>query len=296
MDEKYMNLALKGAMNAYKLDEVPIGAVIVHNDQVIAEAHNLRETDQNPIAHAEILAIKKASEVLGTWKLNECTLYVTLEPCIMCAGTIIQSRIGKVVFGSYDAKGGAMGSPLNILEYKGFNHYPEVVGGILEDESKKLIQQYFKEKRETKMKIQKIDNEAQFEMAKMIRTKVFVEEQAVDPDIEYDEYDDITRTDVIQIIATVKGNPVATLRLIAKDKTLKVGRVAVLKEYRKQGIGLRMMHYAEKYACNNGFKQLELGAQLTAIPFYEASGYEAYGDIFLDANIEHKMMKKRCKS
>lgn len=117
-----MRLAINEAHKAKALGEVPIGAVIVKEGQVIARAHNLRETLQQPTAHAEHIAIERASEVVGSWRLEECTLYVTLEPCVMCAGTIIMSRIPKVVYGATDSKGGCSGSLMNLLEQPQFNH------------------------------------------------------------------------------------------------------------------------------------------------------------------------------
>ena len=144
---KYMLEALKEAELAKLEDEVPIGCVIVKDDQIIARAHNLRETTNNPLGHAETLAIKKASEVLGDWQLVNCDLYVTIEPCIMCGGAIIQSRIRKVIYGAPDLKGGAFGSSINILESKNINHHPEVIKGVLENECSKIIKDYFKSKR-----------------------------------------------------------------------------------------------------------------------------------------------------
>ena len=144
---KYMLEALKEAELAKLEDEVPIGCVIVKDDQIIARAHNLRETTNNPLGHAETLAIKKASEVLGDWQLVNCDLYVTIEPCIMCGGAIIQSRIRKVIYGAPDLKGGAFGSSINILDASNINHHPEVVKGVLEEECTKIIKDYFKSKR-----------------------------------------------------------------------------------------------------------------------------------------------------
>ena len=144
---KYMLEALKEAELAKLEDEVPIGCVIVKDDQIIARAHNLRETTNNPLGHAETLAIKKASEVLGDWQLVNCDLYVTIEPCIMCGGAIIQSRIRKVIYGAPDLKGGAFGSSINILESKNINHRLEVIKGVLESECSKIIKDYFKSKR-----------------------------------------------------------------------------------------------------------------------------------------------------
>ena len=144
---KYMLEALKEAELAKLEDEVPVGCVIVKDDRIIARAHNLRETTNNPLGHAETLAIKKASEVLGDWQLVNCDLYVTIEPCIMCGGAIIQSRIRKVIYGAPDLKGGAFGSSINILGASNINHRPEIVKGILESECSQIIKDYFKSKR-----------------------------------------------------------------------------------------------------------------------------------------------------
>ena len=145
--ELYMKEALKEAELATLEDEVPIGCVIVCNDKIIARSHNQREITNNPLGHAETLAIKKASEVLNDWQLVDCELYVTIEPCIMCAGAIIQSRIKKVVYGAHDYKGGAFGSSINVLEAKDINHHPEVISGVLEKECQEVIKNYFKTKR-----------------------------------------------------------------------------------------------------------------------------------------------------
>ena len=142
-----MKEALKEAELAALEDEVPIGCVIVCNDKIIARAHNQRETTNNPLGHAETLAIKKASEIINDWQLVNCELYVTIEPCIMCAGAIIQSRIKKVVYGAPDYKGGAFGSSINVLEAKDINHRPEIVNGVLEKECQEVIKNYFKSKR-----------------------------------------------------------------------------------------------------------------------------------------------------
>ena len=145
--EVYMLEALKEAELAALEDEVPIGCVIVKDDQIIARAHNQRDKSNNPLGHAETLAIKKASEVLNDWQLVGTELYVTIEPCLMCAGAIIQSRIGKVIYGAPDLKGGAFGSSLNVLDAKNINHRPEVIGGVLENECTAIIKYYFKSKR-----------------------------------------------------------------------------------------------------------------------------------------------------
>lgn len=147
-DEYYMKLALKEAKKAYLIDEVPVGAVIVKDDKIIARGYNIREKSQDSIKHAEIIAIEKACKKIGSWRLEGAKLYVTLEPCPMCAGAIIQSRIEEVYFGAYDKKFGAAGSVLNLFEYK-FNHQVLFKGGLLEDKSKELLQSFFKKLRES---------------------------------------------------------------------------------------------------------------------------------------------------
>ena len=146
-DIKYMLEALKEAELAAKEDEVPIGCVIVKDDQIIARGHNQRDKSHDPLGHAEVLAIKKASEVVNDWQLIDCTLYVTIEPCIMCSGAIIQSRIKRVVYGAPDIKGGAFGSSINVLDANNINHRPEIVKGVLEEECTAIIKNYFKSKR-----------------------------------------------------------------------------------------------------------------------------------------------------
>ena len=140
-NEKWMKEAIKQAKKAAQKDEVPIGCVIVKDDQIIARAYNKREMKQCSTAHAEILAIEKACKKLSSWRLEDCDLYVTLEPCPMCSGAIIQSRIRNVIFGAYDPKGGCMGSNMNINNVRGFNHYPDIEGGILQDECSRLLKE-----------------------------------------------------------------------------------------------------------------------------------------------------------
>ena len=140
---KYMKEALRLAQCAAQNGEVPVGAVIVKDGEIIATGANRRENDQSPTAHAEIIAIQEASKSLGSWRLDGCTLYVTLEPCPMCMGAIINSRIGKVVFGAFDLKAGACGSVVNLNKYA-FNHHPEVIGGIMEDECGEILTDFFK--------------------------------------------------------------------------------------------------------------------------------------------------------
>ena len=149
-DEKYMKAAIREAKKAYALDEVPIGCVIVQNDKIIARGYNRRNTDKNTLAHAEMSAIKKASKKTGDWRLEDCTMYVTLEPCQMCAGAIVQSRLGKVVIGSMNPKAGCAGSVINLLQMKQFNHQVEMETGVLEEECSTMLSGFFQELREKK--------------------------------------------------------------------------------------------------------------------------------------------------
>ncbi len=149
-DEKYMKTAIAQAKKAWKLTETPIGCVIVRDDKIIARGYNRRNTEHNTLAHAELQAIKKACRVVGDWRLEGCTMYVTLEPCPMCAGALVQSRIDKVVIGAMNKKAGCAGSVINLLDTKGFNHHVEVETGVLKDECASLMSDFFKELRESK--------------------------------------------------------------------------------------------------------------------------------------------------
>ena len=149
-DEKFMKAAITQARKAYAIDEVPIGCVIVQNDKIIARGYNRRNIDKNTLAHAEISAIKKASKKTGDWRLEDCTMYVTLEPCQMCAGAIVQSRMKRVVIGSMNAKAGCAGSILNLLQMQQFNHQVEITRGVREEECSQMLSQFFRELRERK--------------------------------------------------------------------------------------------------------------------------------------------------
>ena len=146
-EEKYMKAAIREAKKAYALEEVPIGCVIVQNDRIIARGYNRRNTEGNTLAHAELTAIKKASKKTGDWRLEDCTMYVTLEPCPMCAGAIVQARIPRVVIGSMNPKAGCAGSVLNLLQQDRFNHRAEVVTGVRGEECSQLMKGFFKELR-----------------------------------------------------------------------------------------------------------------------------------------------------
>lgn len=149
-EEKFMKAAIREAKKAEKIQEVPIGCVIVFEDKIIARGYNRRNIDKNTLAHAELSAIKKASKKMGDWRLEGCTMYVTLEPCQMCAGAIVQSRMDKVVIGSMNPKAGCAGSVLNLLQIPAFNHQAELVTGVLEEECSEMLSNFFRKLRESK--------------------------------------------------------------------------------------------------------------------------------------------------
>jgi len=148
LDIQYMKQAIFQAKKAYEKKETPIGCIIVHEGKVIGRGYNRRMTDQNTLAHAELNAIKKASKKLGDWRLDDCTMYVTLEPCQMCAGAIVQARIKRVVIGCMSPKSGCAGSILNLLQVPEFNHQVEITQGVLEEQCSEMMKQFFRELRE----------------------------------------------------------------------------------------------------------------------------------------------------
>lgn len=150
-DMHFMKLAYQQALKAQSVDEVPVGCIIVDgNGVILGRSYNHKEKQQQPTGHAELLCIQKVCKKIKTWHLDGCTLYVTLEPCMMCMGTIIQSRIKRVVFGAYDPKGGCCQSCINISDVKGFNHYPIIKGGVYQQECSSLLTNYFRNKRKGK--------------------------------------------------------------------------------------------------------------------------------------------------
>ena len=150
-DIKYMRQAIRLARKAYDNGDVPIGCVIVHEGKVIGRGYNRRNKDKQSLAHAEIIAIKKASKVIGDWRLEECRMYITLEPCQMCAGAIVQARIPEVVIGCMNPKAGCAGSIINLLDMQQFNHQVDVTRGVLEEECSGMLTQFFKDLREGKL-------------------------------------------------------------------------------------------------------------------------------------------------
>lgn len=159
LEEKYMKAAIREAKKAAAINEVPIGCIIVHQDKVIARGYNRRIVDKNVLSHAEIIAIRKACKKMGDWRLEDCTMYVTLEPCPMCAGAIVQARIPKVIMGCRNPKAGCAGSVLDILHQSGLNHQVETETGILEEECSKLLKNFFKTLRQTKEMARKLYSE-----------------------------------------------------------------------------------------------------------------------------------------
>ncbi|AUB51902.1 MULTISPECIES: tRNA adenosine(34) deaminase TadA [Enterococcus] len=153
--EEWMRVAIEEAKKAEALAEVPIGAIVVHQGQIIGRGHNLRETTQNATTHAEMIAIQEACKAIGSWRLEETQLYVTLEPCPMCSGAMILSRVKEVYFGAYDPKGGTAGTLMNLLEDERFNHQADVEGGILEEECGELLSVFFRNLRAKKKKLKK---------------------------------------------------------------------------------------------------------------------------------------------
>ena len=158
-DEKYMREALRQARKAEALLEVPIGCVIVQNDKIIARGYNRRNTDKNTLSHAELNAFRKASKKTGDWRLEDCTMYITLEPCQMCAGAIVQARMGRVVIGAMNPKAGCAGSVLNLLEMPEFNHQVQVERGVLEEECSTMLSDFFRMLRKKKTKRKNVDKQ-----------------------------------------------------------------------------------------------------------------------------------------
>jgi tRNA(adenine34) deaminase len=146
-DEKYMKEALKQAKRAYQFGEVPIGCVIVYQDKIIGRGYNRRKTNKTTLAHAELTAINKASKSMGDWRLEDCTIYITLEPCQMCSGAIVQARIKRAVIGTMNPKAGCSGSILNLLQMEEFNHQVDITTGVLKEECSEILQKFFKELR-----------------------------------------------------------------------------------------------------------------------------------------------------
>ena len=168
-DEKFMKEAIKQAKKAEAIGDVPIGCVIVHDGKVIARGYNKRNKDKTVLAHAELLAMKKACKKLGDWRLEDCTMYITLEPCQMCAGAIVQARVTRVVIGSMNAKAGCGGSILNLLEMQEFNHQVQVERGVLQEECSEMLSAFFRKLREIRKKKREKESRCRKNKVKIIK-------------------------------------------------------------------------------------------------------------------------------
>lgn len=168
-DEKFMKEAIKQAKKAEAIGDVPIGCVIVHDGKVIARGYNKRNKDKAVLAHAELLAMKKACKKLGDWRLEDCTMYITLEPCQMCAGAIVQARVTRVVIGSMNAKAGCGGSILNLLEMQEFNHQVQVERGVLQEECSEMLSAFFRKLREIQKKKREKESRCRKNKVKIIK-------------------------------------------------------------------------------------------------------------------------------
>ena len=157
-DEKFMKEAIRQAKKAGEIGDVPIGCVIVHEGKIIARGYNKRNKNKTVLAHAELLAMSKACNIIGDWRLEECTMYITLEPCQMCAGAIVQARIPRVVIGSMNPKAGCGGSILNLLEMQEFNHQVDVTRGVLEEECSEMLSAFYKELRRIQKEKKKLSH------------------------------------------------------------------------------------------------------------------------------------------
>ena len=151
--EYFMKIALAEGEKALRKGEIPVGAVIVYDGEIVGRGHNLRETAHDPTAHAEIIALREAGIRLGSWRLSGAVLYVTLEPCPMCAGALVQARLERVVYGADDPKAGAAGTLLNLLQFPGFNHAVKITGGVLAEEARTLLQEFFQERRKNNQRL-----------------------------------------------------------------------------------------------------------------------------------------------
>jgi tRNA(adenine34) deaminase len=177
MNERFMREALKQARKAYRLGEVPIGCVIVYQDKIIGRGYNKRNTKKTTLAHAELVAIEKAGKVMGDWRLEDCVMYVTLEPCQMCSGAIVQARIKKVVVGTMNPKAGCAGSILNLLQMKEFNHQVELETGVLEKECTDILQAFFQDLR-IRNKREKLESQARTKIPEDFQTEKLEDPQA----------------------------------------------------------------------------------------------------------------------
>lgn len=275
-DEKYMKEALRQAKKALSLGEVPIGCVIVRGNEIIARGYNRRNTDKNTLSHAELNAIRKASRRLGDWRLEDCTMYITLEPCQMCAGAIVQARIPRVVLGSMNPKAGCAGSVLNILQTAGFNHQTEITKGVLFEECSEMLGNFFRNMRE---KQRQASSSKTF--LKRLRDQLpgyQVEEgKPEDMGISLSEVSPDKRT---YAILYKKGKRAAAIDFVEDYPEEGTGFFRFIwmeQELKGKGVGYKLVRHFVAAAEAVGMERLQLGLRVsgTEIDFWKDCGFEA---------------------
>lgn len=285
MEQYFLGLAIKEAEKAADKGEVPVGAVIVKDNMVIAKARNMKENLKDVTAHAEILVIKKASEKLNNWRLNGCEMYVTLEPCAMCAAAICQSRISKIYIGTFDPIAGACGSITNLVQNENLG-YNVNVKWLYSKECSDLLSDFFKLRRVKNLEVKWFKGSRDLKAGLELRKKVFVGEQDVPEDMEIDEFD----KDCDHIVIYRGKTAAAVGRIVFDNGKCFFGRIAVAKEYRGTGLGKFLVEEMLKKAVKDGIKEVFIHAQVYAQGFYERIGFKSYGEKFNDAGIEHISM------
>lgn len=291
-DERYMRLAIAEANIAEQHGDVPVGAVLVCRDQVIAHAHNNREQEKTVLGHAEINVIQTAEQLLNRRHLNDCTLYVTLEPCMMCTGAIVQARIGRVVFSLADPKGGCFVSLFNLDHIVQLNHHPKWEQGVLEQETQPMLTAFFKAKRQLRPECFIATDVADRSACQALRNQVFVQEQGVPESLEIDEADKTARYFAIR-----KGSEVvATLRIIGDGDTVTLGRFAVAKSQRGKHLGRKLILFTEQVLRTSGVKKIQLHAQIQVVDFYQKYGYKKVSEPFEEAGIMHVTMERKLRT
>ena len=287
---KWMNEAMLEANQAFEQDEVPVGAVIVKEGQLVSKAHNMKEQEHTSLGHAEVIAIYRAQKKLKTWDLSDCTLYVTLEPCLMCTGAIYEARIQHIVMGAKDTKGGYFETKMSYKNLPG-NKNVTIETGVMQEESTLLLQRFFQSKRNENIKVRRIHDE-EWDAYQKLRKEVFVDEQGVPFKMEFDAQDEMEST--WHVGAFVQNEIIGTMRLLFPKKGLMIiGRLTVKKDFRNNGVCRRLLHYAEKQARSQNIQLIQLSAQVQAMSFYEKEGFVKSGDKYLDAGIGHYHMSKK---
>jgi tRNA(adenine34) deaminase len=279
------------AQAAHAAGEVPIGALLVMDGEIVGRGHNRCVSTNDPTAHAEIVALRDAAQRRGNYRLVDSTLIVSLEPCVMCAGAILNARVARVIYASKDPKAGAAGSVLDLFAIKPLNHHAEVVQDErLAPRATQLLQRFFQEKRARPkvpaFAIEIVEWAQEHEALSKVRFAVFVHEQKIPAESEIDALDPQS----LHALARLKdGTAIATGRLLPNGH---IGRMAVLKAYRGTGAGMAILQRLVQLAKERGFSETALSAQTQASAFYARAGFVAYGDEYLDEGIPHRMMKR----